>query len=359
MRRLNPIRTPWKQRWRQFRFQALPLVVCLGAITGVALLWEQETGGAISGRVEAPVSEVASLDPGIVGELTVARFDRIEAGDTIAILIKTPPDVLRSSLAVLKAEIELTRMGWIDPVLDQQRNLLQIENLKIDWLSERADLAIDKIRLQQAEREYLRNRKLMEKEILSPEAYERSETEVEALRVAVREREYLVAQIGDSFSRVRSSEPADEELHNSLRVTLTLQEERLRLKEAELRPVEIKSPISGVISEVYRQRGEAVAAGEPIVTVRSPHAEGIIAYMREPIAIKPEVGMTVEVQSRRQGRIGGETQIVAVGPQIEAMHVALRRSVNADTYEGGLPIYLRLPKGVDLLPGERVDIRMR
>lgn len=342
-------------RWQQMRVQLLPLFVCGGAAAAVVFLWSDVSGPVgIPGEVEIVASQVAAADAGMLAEIRVQRFDRLEAGETVGWLITNPPELTRSSLAVLQAEIELTRLGWIDPVLDQQRNLLQVETLKLDLLAAQTELAINKIQLMQAERDLVRKDQLFQSNMIAEETLEAARLMAEVLAAEVTGNEELAAQIGRSVTNLGGLEGEGPDFSTALRASLALQTERLRQLEAELSPVPLRAPIGGIVSDLFRGNGEYVAAGEPILSISAPESEAIVAFLRQPLAV-PSVGTPVEIHSRRSDRLHGTGQVIAVGPHVQEMTPGLQRPVPF-RYESGLPVKVSLPPELKLLPGEIVDL---
>jgi len=112
------------------------------------------------------------------------------------------------------------------------------------------------------------------------------------------------------------------------------------------------------VSVVHRLSGEAVQAGEPILTISGMRAEKIVAYVRQPMQQRPQVGMTVEVRSRSEGRMAGRGEVLSVGGQLEPILPELRvhRASTVPEVEYGLPVLLTVPQELGLIPGEIVDL---
>lgn len=354
----EPIPIPFRQRWQAFRVLAIPVVIFAAALVAVVLLWhEQAAPRAIPGEVEAFASELTSPGSGTLVQFQVSRFQEVEGGAVLGQVLTTPPDVLHASLAVLKAEIELTRLGWIDPFLDQQRNALQLESLKLDWLESKATLAILRIELQQAEREHERTRRLFESGMVAEEEHERAQSLVTVLEERAAQGEILAGEIERSLDSLRIGRDGESFAPAALIATLELQKERLALAEAELRPVNLVAPISGTIMLLHRRNGEHVAEGEAIATIQSPEAGRIVAYLRQPFDVEPAVGMTVEVASRNSAGKRAVSEILLVGPQMEALTEVFRRPFS-NRYESGLPLVVALPADLEARPGELVDVTL-
>jgi len=99
----------------------------------------------------------------------------------------------------------------------------------------------------------------------------------------------------------------------------------LRLTEAELSPLTLRAPMDGVVSVINHRSGEAIASGEPIVTLSALSADRIVAYLRQPIIVEPAVGMSVEVRARSLKRAIGRGRILQVGTQMEAIAESMMR----------------------------------
>jgi multidrug resistance efflux pump len=339
--------------------RGLPILACGGALAAVAFLWQEQAGPSTSpGEVEAVFSEVISPGAGLVGLLHVDRFGQVEAGDPLVHLITTPPEVVHASLAVLKAEIELTRLGWFDPLLDQQRNALQLESAKLDWLEKRAAIAIRGIELQQAEREFIRVEKLFGTRMISEDEFDRARSRFEVLAETIRQESDLAEQMEVSLAGLRLRPGETDFAPAAMTAALTLQKERLHLLETQLRPITLFAPISGMVTSIDRFRGEHVVEGGRILTIRPDRAERIVAYLRQPLVVEPEVGMRVEVTTRGRPRQKAVAEIAAIGPQIEPLGPVFARPMSP-YYESGLPVVLNIPPELRLRPGELVDVSLR
>ena len=64
----------------------------------------------------------------------------------------------------------------------------------------------------------------------------------------------------------------------------------------------IRSPITGTIRAVYFRPGQAVRAGDPILTVADSRSQHIVAYIRQQQGGEPRIGNPVDVRTRSMGR---------------------------------------------------------
>lgn len=128
------------------------------------------------------------------------------------------------------------------------------------------------------------------------------------------------------------------------------------LREAELRvaAIQIRSPVSGQVAFIHAYPGQAVTAGQPVVTIADPIARSVVVYFREDALSLPEAGATVTLYSKRNRTAFYDSSIVAVGAQVEL--IPERHWSDPTIPEWGLPVRVGLPRELSLLPGELVGV---
>lgn len=359
MPEIKPIPTPLYVHWRQIRFQLIPPIVFTLVLGTIFYLWEQElTPTSMTGEVYGVVNEVSPPRSGILQELYVDIFDTVSKGDLIARIQLQPPELIQAAIDVLQAEIELTRLGGMDPILDQQRNLLSWQSMQQDWLAARANLASLTIRRQQAEREYIRYQQLAQDKHVSASEADRLQSQFDALAAEEEETRKLVEALEQSVSNSRRLGDGTEfDIHKSLQATLHWQEMRMKQLEADLKPAELRAPLSGIVTMLLQKQGAFVREGLPLLTIRSEVPQHIVGYIRQPSNLTPEPGATVEVMTRGGRRHTTLAQIIKVGAQYEALGPAFQRPYNT-LEERALPVLISMPIELALRPGEIVDIRL-
>ncbi len=354
----RPVPTPWRYRWRELRMQALPLAVFALAVGAVLFLWEREVAPpVISGEVYGYRGEVAAPRSGILFELGVRPFDDVQAGEVIGRLRLLPEDETAAALDVLRAELALARAGGLDPVLDQERNLLNRQGLRRDWLQARADLAALTVRAREAEVELRRVRQLHVRNQVSEAEFDRAQANFDALAAEKEERRRLVDELEELAGEYGREATGADERSRMLAATLDWQEKRLRRLELELRPVELRAPVSGMVTRLHRNPGEFVSEGDPVVDVSARTAEFIVGYLRMPAVVEPREGMVVKVSSRGARRVAGEARVLRVGAGFEALGPAFRHPV-ALREERALPLKISVPPEFPVRPGEVVDLHL-
>ena len=353
-----PIPITAQKRWEEIRQRWLPVVIFAAGLLGVAVLWKEHTvSKVIVGQAEPVSSNVSCYKPGVVAELNVNRFQRVKKGDPIARVMVTEPKILASSLAVIQAEIESLRAN-MRPVAVQQHYAMDYDQLLLDWMKERTQLASARVNLELAGTDFRRTEELFKDQIVSQRVFDqakaardRLQSEVDNLGKLVEEGEKNLQMLQLTNSRDLSSISID-----PLRAAIAVQESKLHLTEAELSPIAVQAPIDGIISTIFHRAGESITAGQPIVSVATLNPVRIVGYLRAPIGEEPKPGMTVEVRTRGIPRTAGAGKVMEVGTQLEAVPATLLGPMKMAAPELGLPIEISLPEKLKIRAGELVDI---
>src|ERR1051326_5243714 len=170
----KPIPVPFRQRWHDARLRVLPAVAFCGAIAAIGFLWKSNISApTLVGQAEPNEHPVSCYKPGMLAQLDVGRFQKVKAGDPIGQVLVTDPKILASSLSVIQAEIEALRIT-MQPIARQQHTAMEYSSLQLDWMKQRAQLAMARVNLQLSETELLRTDALYKDKIISQRAYEQS-----------------------------------------------------------------------------------------------------------------------------------------------------------------------------------------
>ena len=356
----SSIPIPFEQRWRDARQRVLPILVFGATLGMIALLWKGHVAApTLVGQAEPVVANVSSHKPGVLAELTVGRFQRVKAGDPVGQVIITDPKILASSLAVIQAEIELLRAD-MKPITDQQRTAMDYDQLRLDWMKQRAQLAGARVNLQLAEGEFRRMEELFKDKIVAQRVFDQAKAAQDRLRQEVEGLTQLVAEGERNFEALHLTNSLDiaKVSLDPLRAAIAVQESKLRLTEAELSPLTLKAPMDGIVSAIYHRSGEAITAGESILAIATLAPVRIVGYLHSPIFDEPKVGMEVQIRTRGLRREVGLARIVEVGAQLESVPLTLLSPMRLPGAELGLPIDVSLPANLRIRPGELVDITL-
>jgi multidrug resistance efflux pump len=373
---VRPVPTPARLRWREFRVQVVPWLVYVSMVVVVAFIWANHvTPSQMVGQVDIQQAHIGSTEAGRLVRLHVAPFDLVRNGDELAEVVVADPDVLEGNLAVIRAEIDLLR-AENDPLISRERAQVDYSRLRLDFLDQRVQLASAQARLQFAEAEASRQAALRGQpvSVVAVRDFQRAENDRDALEAEIAERTQLIAAIEADLARFQIANPDAEQARPDglLEAALALQESRLQLAEAELKPLPLTAPMDGVVSAVFRRAGENVLAGEALLTVTATQADRIHAFALPPWGEKPQVGMAVEVIRRSQRRERALAEVTHVGKHVDlippnllaqteprglGLNNATSQNAANRPMDLGLPLVISLPRELELLPGELVDLR--
>lgn len=362
---LRPIPTPPAQWWRQIRLQYIPVVVFVLGVAAATFIWMHWVAPpTMVGEAEAIRADIRSVHVGVLRGEKVTLLQTVKAGQTLGHVFTTEPAVAEASVAVLRAELDAMKFT-MNPVMGQQRAALDYERLLLDMMKARVDLAALQAQLFQAQSTFDRTHTLFTNKLVTEERFEEVRNSRDSLQAQVKAQTELIARIEPGLKQLISGGPGGEapSAVEGLRAALKVQEEKLRLTEAQLQPVALVAPIDGVITAIHRQPGETVTVGEPIFQITANRAERIVGFIRQPLTNVPAAGTTVEIRTRTFRRQVGTAMIAQVGNQFEpigpTLLAAMRLPVTSVATEFGLRVLVTAPAGLNLRPGEQVDVIIR
>ena len=370
MKVLPPIPTPLRQRLKPIRQKWVPALVLLLVFLAIALIWRRMARPTtFVGIVEMVQTIVTTPDAGVLTNISINPLQEVVAGDVVAEVVTTDPRTVSSRLSVLRGRMQLMEME-LDPVLNRQRNALDYERLMVDCAKIRDDLATAKAMLEGARSKFKLETELREQGIASRETYEDALAQKNALEASVAEKEKIVALTEKSLERLSymadSFVPGGE--NDPLKAALGVEEDKMKLFQAKLRPLELQAPIDGIATLVHKRPGEQVLPGDPIITITARKAERILGYLPQAFPINPTVGMKVEVATRSPlsfWRVRSVATITGVSPHLETITNMLVRPITPGlSMDQQLPVLGRvvsisLPADLKLLPGQPLDITLQ
>lgn len=362
MESLPPIPTPTRLILRELRIRLLPVVFFACVVAAVVYIWRGHVHPiTVVGQVETNAATVISIQDGTLVELTVDLLDRVCKDQVIGRVMVTDPDVAQAALEAIAWDLRVTK-ARMD--LDKVRNLDSYSRLRLDLLTEEAALALAQVRLPQAEAEYERSRQLFEKGLipagmgLGPGqgtvlGVEVAKRDVESLKAEIAHRtrniEQLKAQLAlmeaAGATNVPPLDPVIEQAIQAHQEQLTLQ----------TKPLNLKAPADGVVSAIFKRPGEKVIRGTPILMVSPLVGERIVAHLRQPLGRLPTTNDMVRIRTRGTPRQTAAAPILKVGTQLEPIDPYLL-SPDGTRHELGLPLLVMIPPGIQLRPGEYVDL---
>jgi multidrug resistance efflux pump len=342
-----------------FRIQWLPVIVFAIAVIATLYVWKHYVFPAsMVGRVEGIRADVSLPTAGVVTKLYVTRFQSVNAGDRIAEISPVDLKVLEASLGVIRADIDLLRSG-VNPTMEVHRIAIDYDQLKLDWLRQKVTVATTRTELQLAEIELGRAERLWKDKIIADADYDTAKTKRDALRTSLQEHIEISVDLENSLNKLLpASDVALDATGKQFKASIAVEEEKLKLTEAQMAPREIKAPISGTISAINKWCGESATAADPVVVISSSESERAIGYLRQPFYITPTTNMMVQIRTRGTRRQIGLGRILAIGQQLLPITDILLPPTKYNVSETGLPILVSLPEELKKLvhPGEFVDL---
>jgi multidrug resistance efflux pump len=329
-------------------------------VFALALLWKEYAAApSLVGQAEVVPANVSCYKAGMLAQLFVNRFQKVKAGDAVGQVLVTDPKILAASLAVIEADIDMLRVT-MQPIAAKQRIAMDYSQLRLDWMRQRAQLAMARANLQFAEVDFHRTEELFKDKIVSERAFDQAKTSQGRLQNEVDELARLVEEQGRNLEQLQLTNTVEisKVTDEPLRAAIAAQDSKLRLTEAELSPITLRASADGMVDVIYHRVGEAVTVGEPIVGIAPFNALRIIGYLRPPLLQEPKLGARVEVRTRGPRGQVGAAEIIEIGAQFEPLPPALQIPVRLTTTELGLPLYISMPSSLKIRPGELVDLRL-
>lgn len=357
---LAPIPVPIRVRFRQFRSSIMPGLVFVISLGALAILWRDHASirpGAFEGRIVSSSAEIRSSSSGVLSVLRVKPGDQVFKGDLLATVSTVAPDYAEASLAVLRAELDLLKADFGDKI---SGSVYRFNRLKLDVMENKATIQAKKVDLSNAINNYQRDLQLNKDLVVSDQALENSRTamdslkaEVDALETTILTLENDLASGPDSFFE-NNPDGTKPELPSEFAASMQVAESRIQLLEAELQPVEIRSPIDGLVSDLTCRTGDNVFAGDSLMFVRSLVPEAIVGFIPEPVENMPQQGDMLMVRARNT--TSHQSQVISVGPHIREIPIEHRNSMRMESEAFGLPIRLAVPLEIQnfITPGEKV-----
>ena len=347
---LPNIPTPAAQRLRELRIQVLPMITFCAAIVGIVLMWQRYVMPSnIVGSVEAVRANVISTIPATVHSLNVERFQVVSNGQVIAQIITGTPEMARAQIEAMKADLDVMRARMIT---DEDRNHIQYEGMRLELLSERVQLAVDRVNHKQAQVEFNRDKELFNAKpiaLISEDLYDLAKAKLEALEVTVTDKVKYLAEKERTLPTLRPTTT------NSLSVLAAINAEEKKLMLAG-QPTALISPIDGMVTTINTRPGEQVVAGAILFVISGTEGKRIVAYARQPMTVRPQFGDTVQIRRMSFKRELDFATVTVVGTQMEPVDPVLLPAANARIPEVGLPFSISMPPTMSLLPGETVEV---
>jgi multidrug resistance efflux pump len=353
----EPIKSPFNQKLREFRLRFIPVIVFGAVLIFVIYLWDLRVNNpSFIGLVHAEVAMLTSPQTGLITNMLASDFDRLQTGDPIATIVIVDSYLIKSRIDVILSQIDLVK-ATLDPLSDWQRNRINLASLRVDLVQERVELSSLEIRKNQQTRNVDRFYQLFKSGLGSAQELEDATLALDLISSEIEVRQQHIIELEDYFSKMKFS---DQQYNinetDILTSAIRVYESELAALEAELQPVVIRAPFDGVVAQTFFSNGSYLPAGEVFVRYESSKPTHIIGYIRQPLTVRPHIGMIVQIRTRTAQKFIAPAVIENVGVQLSIMEESLQRP--GAHFESALPIKISLSglEGITLTAGEIVDI---
>lgn len=346
-----PIATSPAVYWREFRQRAAPYIVFLAVLAAAIYIWRHRVGhSAIVGRADSIHTEVTPRKSGVIRSLKVDLLQQVKKGDILAEVVPADDEAIRAGLT---ANLEAMRAQMMQ---SSDRNTVNFQEFRVDWLRRKLELASAQVDLQLAESDYRRIAALHDNRIVSDADFDAKRGSRDALQVKVETLTRLTNEMEQEMLKPRNGATAANESPADRAVaaaTLLLDKQLAAQADASI----LRAPMDGVVTAISHREGENAFAGEPVLTLGALHPTRIIAYLRQPLRLQLHPGDIVNVGSRRAHRMR-PAHVLQVGAQLEAIDATLLpiAMMSGRVAEYGMPLLVEIPPDLSLAPGEIVNI---
>jgi len=374
--------------------QVVPLLVWLAAIAAVAMLFYHGSQQFEAvGIAQGDVSQVCAPVDGRLKAVYVRLFDDVTKGQVVA---SFDDELLTAQIATVAATAEQLRSRLIpaqeqlladkadrelDRAEEQRRFAVDVENARLDILGLKAQIAADRITLEDYAAEVKITADLLQKNAIAPYELDKARALYDALAKKIQETETQLAQAEeqlkqaqrrqDAFAAQTPLHPSVDAALEAIRKQAAVQEKLMDELMVQRRALVISATADGTVVQilarandtavrragegVLRKPGEMVLAGQPILTIAQGVPKEIIGYASEQQLGQIKAGAKVELVKKTAPAQIAKSEVTYVGPLVEQLPSRLWPNPNIPQW--GLPFVIRVPEGMNLVAGELVGIR--
>jgi len=377
MSKLDNWRNYGMSHWRR---HLVPILVWLIAAGGAGWLFIHRAQRCeLVGIAQGEQRQVAALTNGRLRIVPVQLFEQVKQGQPLAVFQddKIQSELVTAAAAVVRLREELSaaenrllteaKLQETEQMAETGKLVIGVEKHRLRKLELQVVLEADRITL-----EFLRIQMelmgdLYEKRAVSEIQFRSAQTEHAALEKKIKENEKVLVQVKrdlekvlerqEAFAWQHATPPALDKVLAPFRAALTVQERRVGELFLNRSMLVLTSPMDGVVSEVLRGVGEAIMAGEPILTVTVSQPSEVIVYATPAQVGKLGAGTAVRVQVTRPGSSKAQVQskVIASSPTARQLPMQLWR--NPSVAEWGWPVKIALPSELGVLCGELVGVQ--
>ncbi|MBN2020093.1 MAG: HlyD family efflux transporter periplasmic adaptor subunit [Sedimentisphaerales bacterium] len=374
--------------------QVIPVLVWLTALAIVIrLFYSHFQRFEVVGIAQGDVSQVCAPVDGRLKAVYVHLFDEVSKDQVVAALddelitaqiatISATAAHLRSQLVPAGQQIVADiAASELDRTEEQRRFASDVERARLDILGLKAQIAADRITLEDYAAEARIAEDLLAKNAIAPYELDKAKALYNALAKKIEETEKQLAQAEvqlqqaqlrhDVFIAQTPQNPSVDDALEAIRKEAAIQEKLIEELAVQRRSLVMTAPIDGVVVQILaranemitrragegilRKTGEAVLAGQPILVIAQDKPKEIIGYAREWQLDQVKAGAKVELVKRADPPQIARAEITSIGPVVEQLPARLWQNPNVPQW--GLPFLISVPGDMKLTSGELVGIR--
>jgi HlyD family secretion protein len=290
-----------------------------------------------SGTVEATEAHLGFQVGGRIEAVTVQEGDRVEPGQAVGRLDRAEMEARR--------EQAVAQAGAASALLREMENGSRVEEIA----QARAAALAATQRFRDAERDGDRTRRLLEGGAVSREAYDKALLALDVAKSAQTQT--------DEQLRLLERGPRVERIE-AQRAQLAQSEAAVRVLDATLANMTLRSPFGGVVSIRHREPGEAVAPGAPVVTVTNRDDRWVRIYIPEDRLGALETGLPATISADTYPAKTYAGEIVSIATEAEFTPKSVQTTEERVKLVYAVRVRITQDPTYDLKPGLAADVRL-
>jgi len=363
----------------------------LTSLAVVGLFYTRSQQVVVFGLVQGRVFDVATTCTGRVISVNVKLFDRVQKGQTVAVMDIVPDnkridEQLKSQLETISAQIQHltaqlipTQERLVAEVSQTEtaraKDLRQfaddVDSMRLRVLELRARIETERMTARSMEGDIAVTRKLVDANALVVEELNKLLRQYATVETTIQDNQIQLEQAQKnldsaqqrlaSFSAMTVEHPSVDHALEVIRKQIGVQEHLMNEVTTQLavlrsqQAFELKSPFDGIVSRIALDVGDVADVNASVVRIAQADPTEVLGYIDESQASQIREGVAVEVVRRGPPPMIARAEVVSVGPVVEQLPTQLWRSRNIPQW--GRPFLVRASADMKLLAGEKVGIR--
>ncbi|MFP6626136.1 MAG: HlyD family efflux transporter periplasmic adaptor subunit [Deltaproteobacteria bacterium] len=377
--KLGTLRPPLARLLELLRARTDITVWLLAVAATAALLGGQVQSYDYTAIARARNFEVSPAAAGVIKQVTVELYERVDAGDMIAVLddsgvrarLATATAVLDglsaelvSAEAVIERGVGPGRLDWRNQL---RRFEVDVERLKLDGLTIEVAIESDKVEKQRLALALARMADLREAGIVSPAEYDDARLAHRQIAERLDRNRALSEETSDEqraavarkleFERNLPGKGDNGQLLAPWKAAVATQQRRLAEIRLERERLILRAPVAGQVSQVLALPGQSILAGQTVATITPRFATEVVGYLPEHNSHFASAEAPVRISSLANPSASSDSYVLRVSPSVEVLPERLRR--RPDRLEYGRAFIVAIPYPLDILPGEAVGVRFK